>query len=365
MKKILVMASVMMLGAMSLQAAGTAAGTVVDNTAVLSYEVSGTPQDNVNSDTDTFVVDDKVDLAVTHQDNPIKTVAPGATAQVLEFTVTNEGNKVHDFLLTAGQNNGNPYGEAHPDQFDIDAAKLHVYVEDGTTPGYQVAEDTETYIDELAADGTATVYIVSDIPNPLTDGDVAEMTLTAQVAVGGTSGTKGAAIANDNGADADTEGSNPGDEQIVFADAAGANGAPDAVRDGKHGDTSAYKVKRAILAASKTSIITNDPTGSAEKHRVPGATIRYCFDVQNTGSGDADKVRLHDNFTTNNKDNLTYVKSGVVINAVAAACDCAVNANTDGTAAPATDIYIPDAAAGVTVPAGGNACAYIEATINQ
>ena len=329
MRKILMMASVMMLGASGAWAAGTAAGTVVNNSASLSYQVGGTTINTpVNSNTDTFVVDDKVDLTVAHQDPNAVPVTPGAAAQVLEFTVTNTGNKTHDFLLTAGQNDGNPYGETHPDQFD--ATNVHAYVESGANQGYQPGEDTETYIDELAADASKTVYIVSDIPNPLNNNDVAEMTLTAQVAVGGTAGTQGAAIANDDRNTDDTKGSNQGDEQIVFADAAGVNGAPDIARDGKHGDTSAYKVQTAVLSLNKLSCVISDgfTADNTKAKRIPGATIAYVFDVENTGSADAENVTVSDDLAAElDQGNITVQE---LESNTGAACTC-VNGSGNGT----------------------------------
>jgi len=365
MKKILVIASAMLFGFITAHAAGTAAGTVITNNASLTYEVGGTQVNTpVNSNDDVFVVDDKVDLTVVHQDGAAVTVTPGATAQALEFLVTNTGNKTHDFLLTAGQNDGNPFGENHPDEFD--ATNVQVFVESGANPGYQAAEDTATFIDELAADGTATVYIVSDIPNPLNVDDVAEMTLTAQVAVGGTAGTQGAAIATDDSANADTAGTAAGDEQIVFADAAGTNGATDAALDGQHGDTNAYKVQTATLDASKTSCAVWDPfTTTANYKRVPGAMVRYAIDVNNTGNADADNVVLTDNIPAT----VTFGQSpaagapAAIAEIRDAACNCATPAGNVVAADTVTHAAGTVTADYNTVTAGTHKCAYFDVFI--
>jgi len=294
MKRIL---SVMLFTALGLNAAaiGTGAGTVITNQASLSYSVGGTAiTAPIVSNADTFVVDDKVDLTVVHQDGAIVTVTPGTTGQVTEFLVTNTGNKVHDFILTSSQNNGNPFSATD----SIDVTITGIFVESGTTAGYQAAEDTVTYIDELASGSSKKVYIVSTIPNSAALNDVAAVTLTAQVAVGGTVNTQGAAIATDNRNDADTAGSAAGHEQIVFADGAGSNGATDGVKDGKHGDTSAYKIESAVLTVAKTSCVISDAINTAlsgtTPHRIPGAVIRYAFEVKNTGSVDATSVVVTD-----------------------------------------------------------------------
>jgi len=79
--------------------------------------------------------------------------------KVLTFTVKNEGNKVQDFLLTSS-NAGAAFGLTNT--FDVNQT---IFVESGAHAGYQASEDTATYIDELAPDATATVYIVADIPS--------------------------------------------------------------------------------------------------------------------------------------------------------------------------------------------------------
>jgi len=299
-KSLIIVASVMMLGVSSVWALGTQAGTVINNSASLTYSAGGVDQtdngnDAINSNTDTFVVDNKIDMTVSHQDPSIKEVVPGATAQVLTFLVKNTGNKVQDYSLTVTKDDGNPYNET--DNFDAD--NVNVYVESGDHDGYQSDEDTETYIDELAADANTTVYIVADIPSDRVDGDVAEYTLTAQVAEGGSSGSQGADITSDNSNDDDTKGSAAGDEQIVFADGDG-NGATDGDKDGKYADYSAYKVVTATLDLKKLScVITDNVTSDNTKaKRIPGATIAYVFDISNTGHKKADDVIIKDDLVS-------------------------------------------------------------------
>jgi uncharacterized repeat protein (TIGR01451 family) len=359
MKKILVMASMMMLGAMSMQAAGTAAGTQIDNQATLSYYVNNVAQDEKTSNTDSFVVDNKIDLTVAHQDANIKEVTPGTTAQVLTFLVTNTGNKTQDYSLTSTPNDGNPYGEN--DTFD--ATNVHVYVESGAHPGYQAGEDTATYIDELAPDDDKTVYIVADIPSSQVDGDVAEYTLTAQVAEGGTANTQGADITSDNRNDADDATT----EQIVFADGDGA-GATDSEKDGKYADNSAYKVKSAKLDVVKLScVITDGVTADDTKaKRIPGATIAYVFDVHNTGSENADNVTIKDDLAAQ-LDETNVVVHALESNTGNTACDCqngSGNHTTGTNSTPANSQANHDVEVNMgTVNAGNHSCLEIRVPI--
>ena len=369
MKKILVMASVMMLGAMSLQAANnyTSAGTVINNSASLTYSAGGVDQTNGGNDPvttttpDSFVVDNKIDLTVAHSDHTIVPVVPGATSQFLTFTVTNTGNKVQDYSLTSTADDGNPFGET--DNFD--ATNINIYVEDGTHAGYQAAEDTVTYIDELDPDTNATVYIVANIPAVQANGDVAEYTLTAQVAQGGASGTQGSDITGDtngHGTGATNVADDPMTEQIVFADGDG-NGATDGANDGKYADYDAYKVVTAVLDATKTSCVISDlVNGTSNPKRIPGAVIRYSIDVNNTGTAEATNVVLTDDVTQ-------YGGTAANLEVRTGTCPAVANpcAAKTGTADPAgtttgagTNSVTLDYS---TIAAGSHKCGYFEVTI--
>ena len=63
---------------------------------------------------------------------------------------------------------------------------------------------------------------------------------------------------------------------------------------------------------TKTSIVLDDPVNNTNNpKRIPGATIRYCFTVDNNGTGVATDVKIHDTLnSTGNRDKLTYKDSG-------------------------------------------------------
>jgi len=119
------------------------------------------------------------------------------------------------------------------------------------------------------------------------------------------------------------------------------------------------------MSINKTSIVTNDPVnGAINPKRIPGATIRYCFTVDNTGEGDADNVTIDDSLTGSGKDNLTYVNSGRVIQSISTACDCPAIVDTSGSIS-GTDVTIDlGRITGTGATATSRACAYIETTIN-
>jgi len=357
MKKILVIASVMLLGMVAANAAGTAAGTQIDNSATLSYQVSGVNQTAVASNTDSFLVDNKIDFTVAHQDTAAVTVVPGQTSAVLTFTVANNGNKVQDFSLSSLANDNNPFGET--DTFD--ATNVQVFVDSNGNGVYDSGTDTATFIDELAPDTNVTVFIVSDIPSTQVDGDVAEYTLIAQVAQGGSAGSQGADITSDNSGTAD----NAMTEEIVFADAAGANGSTDGgAKNGKHSDNDAYKVVTAKIDVTKTSCVIWDPVNtSTNPHRIPGAVVRYAIDVNNTGSADATSASLSDTLS----GNLTYgvpASSGLtaVSRIATETCNCTSPGASNGdTVSEAGGVVTANYG---TVTAGTHECAYFDVTVN-
>ncbi|MEZ4815668.1 MAG: hypothetical protein R3A80_10750 [Bdellovibrionota bacterium] len=269
--------------AYSANAAGTTAGTDIDNTATASFSVGGIAQDDVDSNLETFVVDRKVIFTVTTAGDT--NVIPNATAKVLQFTVNHTGNYVADFAL-AGTN------AASGDDFD--ASGISVFVEDGTNPGYQSGEDTETYIDELPANGSAIVYIVSNIPGTPVNTNVATMHLAATAAAGGGASSLGSTLSDDSGS-ADVAGT----VQNVFADGAGS-ASGDVANDGVHSDSGDYNVVSANISVAKSSTVISDPvSGGTNPKRIPGAVIEYTIVVSNTGASTADSVAISDTLDAN------------------------------------------------------------------
>jgi len=119
---------------------------------------------------------------------------------------------------------------------------------------------------------------------------------------------------------------------------------------------------------TKTSIVIDDPVnGSNNPKRIPGATIRYCFTVDNNGTGDATDVAIHDTLdSTGNRDKLTYVKSGHgnLVNGTGpcSESDCKGITDTSGS----YDSNTKQVDINLTTPftAGQYECAYIEVTID-
>lgn len=269
-------------------AAGTTAGTEIQNTVNVTFDVGGVAQTPVNSNTDKFVVDRKVNLTVTEVGAAATIVTPGSVSQVTTFSVTNLSNDTTDYALSVTQQSGgaSAFGGG-TDTFN--ATNVRIYVESDGVAGFSAGDLNVTatgYIDELAADTSKTVYVVTDIPLAQVTGDIATATLTAQAYAGGTAGSLGALLTTSA-----TNTANVVD--TVLADGAGAG---DSQYDGKFSAKDDYKVSAAAITAVKSSKVINDyvSTSGAMK-AIPGALIEYCILVSNTGSADATNLQLKDN----------------------------------------------------------------------
>ncbi len=185
-------------------AEGTTAGQDIVNNVSVTFDVGGVTQGAV-IDSDTFTVDRKVNVTVTEVGNDTTEVAPGQLQAAIRFEVTNDSNDAVDFALTAEQ--------SAADDFDITNIKFYVDNGDGI---FNPADDLEvTYLDEMAADETRTVFIVGDIPTGVVTGDTADVALVADAhAASGTAGALGAELT-------DTAGANTAGIDTVLADGAG------------------------------------------------------------------------------------------------------------------------------------------------
>lgn len=270
-------------------AAGTASGTSISNLATLSYTVSGTTQTNIGSSVGgntagagtatTFLVDNKVNLSVLETGSAVTSVVQGTSNQVTTFSVTNLGNTAQGYTLVGANVAGvNIAGTAD----GIDVTNLRVFVESGATAGFQAGEDIATAISTLAADGTITVYIVADIPIGATNGQQANVSLTATTTTTGTA----IAVVEHTGVD------NPAVVEIVFANAAtvelefvGNSAARNALGTARD----AYRIASAVISVAKTSLLICDPfngSGTTRKN-IPGAIVRWTITISNAAGAGA------------------------------------------------------------------------------
>jgi uncharacterized repeat protein (TIGR01451 family) len=256
-------------------AAGTTSGSTITNTATLNYKVATVSQTAITA-SNSITVDRKVNLTVAEVGSSTTSVVPGQVEAVTTFTVTNNSNATIDIGLAASQLSGGtaPFAGG-TDNFDVTSVTL--YVDTNGDGSYTSGTDTAvTYLDELAADATRTVFVVASVPIGQVNDDIAAVVLTGTAKESGTAGTQGATITA-------TAGANTAGVDTVLADAAGSD---DAVYDGTHSARDDYKVAAPVLTVAKISRVIDDPVnGTSNPKMIPGATVEYCITVANSSTG--------------------------------------------------------------------------------
>jgi uncharacterized repeat protein (TIGR01451 family) len=273
-------------------ATGTPSTTTISNSATVNYSVASVAQTPVTSAAATFVVDNRVNLAITRFGPATTPVAAGQNAQTVVFRVDNLGNTSQGYNFTVVDN-------ASGDTMDMNGEIVRVSAvactAGSSTPpplGYAPATDTLPYVNSLAQDQCRWVYIVADTPTGVANGLIANMTITATTAIANASGVPsaqpetGAGVADDK----DTV-------QVVFADP--GNNAFETAQG-------TYVVSTATLAIVKTSSVISDLiNGVTFPKAIPGATMEYAITLTNSGGANATISTISDtypaalNFVTN------------------------------------------------------------------
>lgn len=291
-------------------AAGTTAGTSVNNTASISYSVGGATQTDIESSSTgnsnpgsgngtptTFVVDKKIDLIVTGPGSNVN-VTPNTSGNDLVFQVTNEGNSAEDFSLTISEIAGG----------DFDA---------------NTCTASPSSFTALAVDTPTNVTVSCTIPNSGTadNGGVANAGTVANTntsvidllaTVTGVTASTGADTAGCISGTPDTPSCVV---DVVFADGTGTT-TDNADRNAKHSATGTYVVNTADLTVQKTEAVSkmsfdlnDDNTNETDVttgnlYHIPGSTIEYTVTVTNAdGAAAARSIVLSDTL----QSDLTFV----------------------------------------------------------
>jgi uncharacterized repeat protein (TIGR01451 family) len=263
-------------------AAGTPAGTNIQNTAQVSYTV-GSSTVTASSNTSTVRVAEMLDAVLTLASSTVQ-VSPGATAEELVFTLTNTGNGSETFNLTALS------AGVVGDDFDPTLAVPAVYFDSdssGDFSGPDVAYTAGANDPVLAADASVRLLVINNIPNTALNGNRGRSQLTAAAASGtGAPGTSFGFVGDG------------GVEAVV-----GTTGG-DAVLFGE------YLVADVQLSAVKTQSIVDQFGG---QRPLPGARINYQIVVTHSGSGTATASGFSDLIPANT----TYVTGSLQLNGAA------------------------------------------------
>lgn len=332
-------------------AAGTASGTTITNNVSVNYSVGGVAQTAVNA-SNNFTVDRRINLTVAEVGTVTTTVAPGQTAAVTTFTVTNTSNAALDLGLSVTQPAGGTAPHGGTDNFDMTGVQIAVDTNGNGT--YEAGTDTiVTWLDELAADASRTVFVIANVPAGQANGSVAEVNLIAQAREAGVAGTQGAIST-------ETAGANTAGVDTVFGDAAGT-ATGDVARDGRHSDDDDYTVQAALLSVTKQSRVVSDPfNGTTNPKMIPGATVEYCIVVVNAaGGGAADSVSISDAIPANT----TFTAGSIRINGTYTGTVPTGTCNADGVVGGSFAANTVSGNLG-TVAAGTTRTLYFSVTIN-
>jgi uncharacterized repeat protein (TIGR01451 family) len=261
------------------QAAGTPAGTSIQNTAQVSYSV-GSSTLTATSNTSTIQVAERLDAVLTLA-SPTVQVSPGATAKALVFTLTNTGNGSERFnlgALSAGVVN---------DDFDPTLASPAIYFDtdnSGDFSGGDVAYNPGVNEPLLAADASVRLLVINNIPNTVVNGNRGRSQLTAAAATG--TGAPGTAFPGQGDGGVDAVAGTTGGDAVLFGE---------------------YLVANVQLTAVKSQTVA-DQFGGARP--LPGARINYQIVVTPSGSGTAASAAVSDLIPANT----TYVAGSLQLN---------------------------------------------------
>jgi uncharacterized repeat protein (TIGR01451 family) len=243
-------------------AAGTIAGTDIQNTASATYETIGGPV-TVDSNTVVIKVDELLDVTVVSNDPGDVTTNPAKTGNVQTFRVTNTGNGSEAFVLTANTANAG-------DDFD---PTLQQIVLDSNNNGVYDAGVDEVYVagsnnPVIAPDQSKIVFVITSTPSGVANGARAQVSLTAAAVTG--TGAPGTSFAG--------QGQGGGDAVV------GSTGA-DSVASG-------FLAVQATSVALVKSATISDPFGG--QRPVPGAVVTYSLVATVSGAGTLSNLVITD-----------------------------------------------------------------------
>jgi len=260
--------------------AGTAAGTVISNTATVDFLLGGTPVTQTSNVANITVVE-RLDVVVTLQSGQV-IVAPGETDRSLLFTVTNTGNGDETFALAMDS-------LLTGDDFDPQPAVPGIYFDTDSSGDFSPGDVAYTPGNNdplLAADASVDILLVNDIPGAVANGNVGRSELTATSSTGtGAPGT-------------------------VFSGQ--GDGGVDAVAGATTGESAQFGeyVVGDVQVDIIKSVAISDPFGGNQP--TPGATLTYTVTVEVMNTGTATSNVLSDPVPANT----TYVAGSITLNGV-------------------------------------------------
>jgi uncharacterized repeat protein (TIGR01451 family) len=263
----------------SAYAAGTLAGTNIENIATASYDVGAGTVD-IQSNTVVMLVDELLDVTVISTNPGDVPTTSGATNVVLSYRVTNNGNGPEPFRLTP--NVANP-GD------DFDPTLSQVVLDTNGNGSYDPGVDTiyvaGTNDPLLNPDQSVVVFVLTNVPATQANGDRANVSLLAAANTGtGAPGT-------------------------TFPGAGQGGGNAVVGTTGADGQANGFlRVDAAAVALTKSATV-RDPFGGT--NAVPGSVITYTLTATVSGVGSLNNLVINDPIPTGS----TYVPNSLTLQA--------------------------------------------------
>lgn len=234
-------------------AAGTLAGTDIQNVASATFDSAGGPV-TIQSNTVTIKVDELLDVTVSSIDPGDVITSPGQTSNVQRFRVSNTGNGDEAFALTATVANGGDDFDPSLQQIVLDTNGNGVF-----DAGVDVVYTAGVNDPVISPDQNITIFVITSTPAGVVDTNRASVSMAAAAVTG--TGAPGTSFAN-----------------------AGQGGGNAVV-----GTTGAQSSANGFLAVQATSVTLNktavilDPFGG--NRPVPGAIVTYSLVATVAGTG--------------------------------------------------------------------------------
>lgn len=252
-------------------AAGTIAGTDIENIASATYDTGGGPI-TIQSNTVIIKVDELLSVTVDSTDSGDVITAPGATGNILSFQITNTGNGTEGFALTANIANGGDDFDPVLTQIVIDTNDNGIY-DPGVDEVYVTGSNNPNL--NLAPDQQQIVFVITSTPAGVSDTNRADVSLIAEAITGtGAPGTSFAG-AGQGGGNAVVGSARPNHPGVGAIDS----------------DHSFLAVQAASVSLLKSATILDPFNGNRP---VPGAVITYSIVATVSGSGTLNNLVITD-----------------------------------------------------------------------
>jgi uncharacterized repeat protein (TIGR01451 family) len=300
-------------------AVGTNQGTDITNSVTVNYQVGSVNQTPVNSNTDTFKVDRKVNFTLVERATVGTTsVTPGQTTQQVAFTLTNLSNDLLDFNLTAANVATGTTIPRGTDAFDVSNFTMCLDANaDNTCDAAATATLSVNDLSATTGSNSINILVFSDIPLAATNGQRAGVSLQATALL--SNGTAFVLSGPGKNVSDDTDANQVTVVDTVLADT-GRNAVESALDD--------YTVSAAALNVWKSSTVISDGVSGSNPKALPGATVQYCISVQNNGGVAATSVAIEDLIPANT----TFVTGSILLGATVTNHGTATQSCTGGSA---------------------------------